>query len=200
MQRSVTSAWRWSLPATLLAWALSACMPALPLPSPSPLAPLPDTATSAPAASTATADYALPATLAVEPSAVPPTAEPVCTPTSAWSLELKISGGFAGVARSLTVSSRGQLTAVDERSQETATTSLSPQDLADLEPLVCAASQSPAAARLPACNDCFNYVLTISDGVTPHTWTWNDISLRDHPAVPLVQALRLWLQDLLDAP
>jgi len=181
---------RWLVAYLLLVAALAACVPPPQPPEPATPSSTPERISQATAISAATATS----------TQNPPLPTATCEPPTEWQLTLAISGGFAGVAHRLTVGSNGKATAVDERSGETATATLSPQDLAELELLVCTASQAPVTSRPPVCADCFNYSLTLGDSGKPVTWTWNDISLRDHPAAPLVQALRLHLDDLLDGP
>ena len=57
-----------------------------------------------------------------------PSPKPLPSPASFWTINLKQSGGFAGVSLSLEVSSDGRLVATDERSGRKVEQVLPPDD------------------------------------------------------------------------
>jgi len=121
-----------------------------------------------------------------------------CVPPSDWEVSLIIGGGFAGVARSAAFDSRGAVNATDKRSGLTAESTLPLEQVESIRSMLCAALGSPGFVMPPPCADCFSYTLAIStDGSEPTRFLWNDISLSNDPAAPLVQALRLILDELL---
>jgi hypothetical protein len=121
-----------------------------------------------------------------------------CVPPSDWEVSLSIGGGFAGVARSATIDSRGAVNATDKRTGQSAESTLPTEQVESIGSMLCAALSSPGFVRPPPCADCFSYTLEISTaGSEPRRFLWNDISLNDDPAASLVQALRLILDELL---
>ena len=142
------------------------------------------TATSAPPSPTASPQPATP---------IPPTATAAVTET--WSIEFQRTGGFAGLAQSLSIRSDGQATYEDMRADRVETGVLGPADLADLRALIDSASffSQPSPQEAP-CADCFNLSITVTvDGQT-HTVEAIDIAL-DPSLQPLVEGLAALLQD-----
>lgn len=175
-----------------IGWLLCACLLAGCVPA-SAVPPTPLPTSAPPVAASAT-----PPPLATATGAPIPSALPACEPPSEWQATLALSGGFAGVARSITVSRAGDVTARDERSGANSSDDLSGMEIAALESWLCAALEAPAPGRPGPCADCFGYSLEITAaGYGNYSRTWNDLTLRDDPAAPFVQALLKLLDSLL---
>jgi hypothetical protein len=107
-------------------------------------------------------------------------------PSREWQASFHLTGGFAGVDRSLDVASSGEVTASDRRAGKHASGRATARDLAQLSDLIAIATSPDVAAPSP-CRDCFQYEITVRiDGKTTTART-NDISAG--PLQPLVRAL-----------
>ncbi|MCL4396207.1 MAG: hypothetical protein M1482_15630 [Chloroflexi bacterium] len=154
---------------------LTACSPALLPPSPATPHPSP-------------MPTKLPATSAPQPSAAS---------GQNWEINLSVSGGFAGVTRSLQVNSTGQLTANDAQSRKQVTAQLPAADLSELADLV-SHLQPPHAASLPSgCADCFNYDVTVTVGERLLEFRGDDVTLQGSGWQDLVGRLTALEQDAL---
>jgi len=158
---------------------------------------------SGPASATATATTAAAtpttpapsATATAEPATpVPPTAT-AAPVTEVWSIEFQRSGGFAGLAQSLSISSDGQARYEDMGNQLTETGTLSATDLAELRALIDSSGFFSQAPKQDApCADCFNLRISVTLNGQSHTVEAVDIGV-DPALKPLVDKLTLLLQD-----
>ena len=127
------------------------------------------------------------------PSATP---EPLNTPTAElsapgndWTIKMTQSGGFAGVSRSVEVSSDGKYTVVDERAKKTVSGELTTDELSELNQLVMT-SKYVSAAKPNGCADCFVYDLEAQVNGEKLSVQLNDVSLPNSGLEPLVSYLR----------
>jgi hypothetical protein len=121
---------------------------------------------------------------------VPPSPQPLPSPSGKWQAKLTQSGGFAGVLLSVEVASDGQLTAEDQRTGRVVTQTLSPQTTAELGRLIRGIAPSGGDKPNSACADCFIYDLKVhqdSGDVQIHA---DDTSLNDFGAADLIMRLR----------
>lgn len=109
---------------------------------------------------------------------------PVVTPQAPkWRLELSVSGGFQGVMQTVSLSSDGQLVAVDSRTDKQVTTYAPEKSLMEVAGQVASLSPSslpaPPRDRILSCPDCFVYALTVhQDGkVKDDSYRLDDSSL-----------------------
>lgn len=124
----------------------------------------------------------------------PSTAEtPQPTPTAplkTWSLHMVHSGGIMGLMRLVDITSNGQMTVTDQRTEKTVTLKLSKDELTKLRTLVAQASY--AAPKIPmSCADCFVFEVTLErDSGGPLTATVDEINLADSGLAALINYLR----------
>lgn len=111
-----------------------------------------------------------------------------------WSITLIQSGGIAGLQRTLTVTSDGQVTALEMRSDRSGSLQLSPGELAALEQLVAASSFVRPTRTDSGCADCFLYDLQIQSPAGSVGFQLDDVTLPDSGLQPLVA----YLVDLMD--
>lgn len=107
-------------------------------------------------------------------------------PSREWQASLHVTGGFAGVDRSLEVASSGAVTADDRHATRHVSGRATARDLSQLSDLIATATWPDSAAASP-CRDCFQYEITVRlDGKTTTART-NDVG--DAALQPLVKAL-----------
>jgi hypothetical protein len=124
------------------------------------------------------------------PLASPPNPEPLPSPAARWTMTLTQSGGFAGMIRSVVVSSDGKLTAQDQRSGRSVTQDLTPDTVARLGALVVALGAITPVAPHSSCADCFVYDLKVDAGGHSVEFHADDTTLADSGAEALIQALQ----------
>lgn len=79
-----------------------------------------------------------------------------------WKIDFQLSGGFAGLDRTLTVSSNGQLSAEDRRPGTRVTAQATQAELADLSRLVTAVKSLGEIRRSDSrCRDCLSYNIVV---------------------------------------
>jgi hypothetical protein len=100
------------------------------------------------------------------------------------------SGGIAGVALTVEVSSQGQLRAEDQRSGRSVTETLPPEAIAQLRHLVSETIVRSSPAQRPSCQDCFIYDLGIQANASSVSIHADDITLNDSGAASLIELLR----------
>jgi Emfourin len=159
--------------------------------------PTPAEATTTPTVPAATAT---PTSVPPSPTASPQPATPV-PPTATvavretWSIEFQRTGGFAGLAQSLTIHSDGQATYEDMRNDRVETAALGASDLDELRALIDSTGffSQPTPQEAP-CADCFNLSITVTVAGQTHTVEAVDIGL-EASLQPLVARLAALLQD-----
>jgi hypothetical protein len=122
---------------------------------------------------------------------------PLPSPAGPWTITLTQSGGFAGVQRSIEISSDGTIKAQDQRSGRSTTQDLSATQLQKLNELLSATAISTLTPVPPACADCFIYDLeVVSSGQTLKIQV-NDVSIRDSGVEALINFLGKLRDDAL---
>jgi Emfourin len=131
---------------------------------------------------------------AVLATSVPPpaTAAPAA---DVWSIDFDRTGGFAGMAQSLSVSSDGQVRYEDKRANRVETGTLSAADLGELRSLIDSSGFFSQAPKQDApCADCFNLAITVTLNGQSYRVEAVDIAV-DAALKPLLDKLTSLLQD-----
>lgn len=114
------------------------------------------------------------------PSPVPlPTPQKIQNLAGKWTVILRLSGGIAGLSRSIEISSDGAATAKDERSNKSVKRQLTSDELTKLTSLINSSSLKAPTGLPSACADCFNYNIQISSDSGKFAAQLDDISLPD---------------------
>jgi hypothetical protein len=114
-----------------------------------------------------------------------------------WSVVFSYSGGIAGLSRQIQISSDGQFTAMDVYGNKTVTGTLTSNQQADLKELVAASEYIPPTEPQGGCADCFYYDLSIQGSKDNFSAQTDDINVSDSGLAPLVNYLRIFLDDHL---
>jgi hypothetical protein len=123
------------------------------------------------------------------PLASSPNPEPLPSPAARWTVTLTQSGGFAGMMRTVMVSSDGKLTAQDQRSARSVTQDLTPDTVGRLGTLVGALGAIMPVAPHSSCADCFVYDLKVDAGGHSVELHADDTTLAGSGAEALIRAL-----------
>lgn len=111
-----------------------------------------------------------------------------------WSITFTQSGGFIGVLRTVTITSDGKVTALDERENQAGTIRLTEAELTELERHISVARLIRPAEKDSACADCFIYDLQIESGNARFNVQLDDVTLTESGLQPLIQ----YLLDLME--
>ena len=112
-----------------------------------------------------------------------------------WIIKMTHSGGIMGLSRSISVSSDGKFTVLDEQTDETINGELSVDEVSKINELVLSTEYIPASKPDGmACADCFIYDLDIQENGEKSIIQLNDISLPNSGLEPLV----IYLRDFID--
>ena len=103
-----------------------------------------------------------------------------------WTITLRQTGGFAGVNKTVQVSSDGRLSAADKRSGHNVVGQLPPASMAELSPLYARALSPAPTPQGSACADCFVYDVDIASQDASARIHLDDTTLADSPAEPLI--------------
>jgi hypothetical protein len=117
-------------------------------------------------------------------------------PLNEWAIKMTHSGGIMGLSRSIEVSSNGNFTVVDHRTNKTISGELPADELSKLGEQL--ASPNPTPADKPngmACADCFIYDLEVRKNGETFSVQLSDITLPNSKYESLITQLR----DLMDA-
>lgn len=106
-----------------------------------------------------------------------------------WHIKLKISGGFAGYRRTMELSSKGQLSVIDQKSSKQAIAQISEKELRDIALCINSNKLIQPSGRLPNCRDCFQYVMEVRTNENEFTIQFNDLSLAGSGMESLVSML-----------
>ena len=106
-----------------------------------------------------------------------------------WAVKMTLSGGIAGLLRSIDVNSTGSYSVADQRVGKVVTGTLSEADLVTLQALISALEVS-APKNPSACADCFEYELEVESGGKKMIASADDLSLGESGMGELVQFLR----------
>ena len=126
-----------------------------------------------------------------------PTRQQTPGPVAAWTVSMQLSGGFAGLSRSIVISNDGMATARDERSGKTVKKQLTPDEFAQINNLVKSATLNPSSGSPAVCVDCFVYNIQVNSGGGKSTAQFDDISLPNSGMAPLVNYLRDLMSKML---
>ena len=111
-----------------------------------------------------------------------------------WSIVLSISGGFAGLARNISIDSNGLLIINDLKLNKSIRNKLDNNELARLSELINNNKNQPSMAGIPFgsenCADCFQYKLSIRWQNGQQLAVLNDINLPQSPYKELLLVLR----------
>jgi hypothetical protein len=128
-----------------------------------------------------------PAQSAALPSTAPAHVAAVAAQAS-WQLTFGVSGGLAGLERSLEITSGGQLIATDRRRALRVSARVPSRELADIAATV-GMLMAVDARRDSRCADCLVYRLEINGDNKHRVLTFDDVTLRDTTLEPLVTGL-----------
>jgi hypothetical protein len=107
-----------------------------------------------------------------------------------WDIKMTHSGGIMGLMRSIEVSSDGNYTVMDERSNKTITEKLSASELSKLEEIVLSTKFVAPERGSSVCADCFIYDLEIQKDGKRFKIQVDDISMPNSGMEPLITYLR----------
>lgn len=117
----------------------------------------------------------------------------ISPPAKVWKIEYRVSGGFAGIRRTLELSSDGKLIATDLKQKKTVEKSISDKQIASIENLLNTTNyQQTTEARSKLsnrCADCFQHAITVTIDERQHSTAGTDVSLRNSPYASLIGAL-----------
>lgn len=132
------------------------------------------------------------------PSPAPlPTLQQISSLTGKWTVSMRLSGGIAGLSRSIEISSDGAVVAKDERNGKTAKRQLTSDELTQFADLVKSASFKSQGGGLTGCADCFNYNIEISSNSEKFTTQFDDTNLSDSGMGPVAEYLRKLMSQML---
>jgi hypothetical protein len=107
--------------------------------------------------------------------------------TSPWTVTFQLSGGIAGVMRTLTVSNTGAVTAEDSRRPGRVSGQATPDELKAIAAFV--AAEVPASqSRSASCRDCLLYELEVNGG-RRSGYQFDDATLTGSVVEPVVRTL-----------
>lgn len=123
------------------------------------------------------------------------------TAPGSWRIEYELTGGFAGVRRSLRIASDGRLTVEDLRAKAVIDRQAEPAEVAAIAALLAEAERSGAAElhqglRRP-CADCYEHGLIVVIDGRERRERMNDLSLRGNPYAPLIGYLSSMMRKAL---
>ena len=110
---------------------------------------------------------------------------------SKWMIKMTHSGGIMGLMRSIEISSDGNYTVMDDRSNKAITKKLSATELSKLQEIVSNAEYVNTERSGPSgCADCFIYDLEIEEGGKHFSIQVDDISMPNSGMETLIAYLR----------
>jgi hypothetical protein len=124
------------------------------------------------------------------PLASPPNPEPLPSPAAHWTMTLTQSGGFAGMMRTVVVSSDGKLTAQDQRSGRSVSQDLPADTVAKLGSLVVGIAAAKPVESHSNCADCFVYDLKVDAGGRSFQAHADDTTLAGSDTEALIRTLQ----------
>jgi|GEM_PF-542157 len=111
-----------------------------------------------------------------------------------WQLQFRQSGGYAGLSRTLEISTTGAMNIDDGRSAQKKTAQLTPEKLAELTRLVGYATFK-RPPQPPGCADCFLYNLQLTTSAGVYLVQVDEVSLSDSGLQDLVDFLLTAMQE-----
>ncbi len=123
----------------------------------------------------------------------PDVRDPALVADSNWTIELVVSGGFAGIVQSLQVSDDGTLIAQDKKRDVLKISHLSARELDQLEKLLSTLEFTEKQDTAPRfgqkCADCMHYRLRLTRDDRHHSVEFNSLELSKLPYAQLLRAL-----------
>ncbi|MBI5962087.1 MAG: hypothetical protein HY863_01305 [Chloroflexi bacterium] len=108
-----------------------------------------------------------------------PTQASDCQPPTEWEIDFSRSGGFAGQAQSITISSNGNMVAQNLRSGEKLESKLSQDELEKLAGMLAQACPFEGSRTNMGCADCFIYKLTVTMNGRQYSLEASDMNVPD---------------------
>ena len=128
-----------------------------------------------------------------------PTTSDTTSPSANWSVKLTLSGGFAGLNRSISLNQDGQAIYIDKRAKSRVEKQVTKADLQTVAKLVKILSPSDETVRGPSqCRDCINYVLAASYDGTHIRRAVDTITVQDSDAKDLIKKLTILASEVLE--
>jgi len=132
------------------------------------------------------------------PATIPATAaEGPCESAVAWSITFEVSGGLAGMDRTLSLDSEGKAVAADVRKGTEASASLTDEQVARVGALLQTLCPFESTRRKTICADCLSYELVIQWGDQSFRLSATDVTLAEQRLEPLVSELNALLGEVL---
>ena len=122
-----------------------------------------------------------------------PTSQSIPELTGAWTVSMQLSGGIAGLSRSIEITSNGAVVAKDERNGKTVNRQLTSNELNQLMNLIKSSSLKTSSGSPGACADCFIYAIKITSDNGIFSSTSDDVNLSNSGMSSVVK----YLMDLL---
>jgi hypothetical protein len=116
-----------------------------------------------------------------------------------WSLTFTVSGGIAGLNRTLQLESSGAATAIDRQRSLHVRRQIARDDVSEIERFATAAASFDKSGD-DVCRDCLTYAIDLRVSGRSVRIRATDITLSDSKAAPLVRALTRMQQRLLAEP
>jgi hypothetical protein len=121
-----------------------------------------------------------------------PTQSQDCQFSNEWEIEFVLSGGIAGQAKSLNISSNGNAILQDLRKGETRESKISQNELRQIEEMLVQACPFEGKGTGNECADCFEYQLNVSMNGRKYSLKVNEINIPEK-AIPLFEYLASYL-------
>ncbi len=123
-----------------------------------------------------------------------PTSQSIPELTGAWTASMQLSGGIAGVSRSIEIASNGMAVAKDDRNGKTMTRQLTSDELTQFVSLINSASLKSMGSTPASCVDCFIYNIKTTSNGGSFSAQFDDVNLPDSGMGSVVK----YLMDLLN--
>jgi len=115
-----------------------------------------------------------------------PVPQPLPSPSRRWTIKLNQSGGFAGVQLNVEISSDGQLTAQDQRTNRSVTQTLPSQTMTKLNQFISNLSIPSTGVPQSACADCYIYDMNIQTEESDLHILVDDVTIKNTSAADLI--------------
>lgn len=109
-----------------------------------------------------------------------PTQSIECQSPIEWKIDFSLSGGFAGVSQSLSISSDGSMIKQDLRKGERFESTLSSEELGKIAGMLAQACPFEGIRMNNRCADCFEYKLNVIMNSKRYSLETNEISVPDN--------------------
>ena len=107
-----------------------------------------------------------------------------------WQIKFTMSGGFAGLRRSIELFNSGQMIATDQKTNKQINVQVPEAEMEKISFWVIHAQPALPVPRRSNCKDCFEYEMTIyREGGEILSFWFNDITLEKNELAPLINTL-----------